>query len=306
MNINLQILCMQAAVPLAQQFKRAVDLPSYSSFYGLDNETFQVNLQTCVEFVQSLMNECSLSYQDLFSASDIGQERLFVMKTLEIKRNSFIIDIGCGRGYTSFAAAMCQARVIGTDLMNGFGRKGWWRNWQESVNQLALVKSPEGLRSNGRFLPLRGDMPFHCLFVHALRNFPSEQTIISLFREMGRVTGKKGSVAIVESLPFAKNEAQKAHLRLFDLKVRFTQSELPLFPLKKLESMVGEGGLEILSSQIVDPQLASTPPLFWLDPDIIPANQRTSFLKEYEETVETIHTHGEVSPPMVVLVAKQV
>ena len=70
--------------------------------------------------------------------------------------------------------------------------------------------------------------------------------------------------------------------------------------------MARKGGLEILSSQIVDPQRASTPPLFWLDPENIPRNQRTSVMKEFEEIVETIHTHGELSPPIAILNTKQV
>ncbi len=47
-----------------------------------------------------------------------------MVNELGIPRGDLVLDVGCGRGYFSFATARVAGLAIGIDLMDAFGRIG--------------------------------------------------------------------------------------------------------------------------------------------------------------------------------------
>jgi SAM-dependent methyltransferase len=292
---------MQAAQRLAHQYQVETDLPSYQSFFGLNPTDFGNQLKICSDFVQHLIDTTPATYRDHFTASDIGQERLLVIQQLNLKQNSLALDMGCGRGYTTFAAALQGTQVIGLDLMNGGGRQDWWHNWTATAKQLHL--SPFGIRGDILAPPIQSNTGLTCLSIHAIRNLPSPTVFTGAFRQMARIAGPQGCLAIAESLPYATTKAQTAHLQLYNLRSKYHQGDLALLPKDELTTLVETAGCTITDSTIHDFRLAATPPLYWLDPQSIPKPDRQQAIEEYTEAIAAIHKHGETSPPTLLLTA---
>lgn len=303
MNVNLELLCMQAAQRLAHQHQIDVELPSYRSFYGLEPTEFMKQLKFCAAFVQELIDTTPITYQDLYAASDIGRERLLLVGKLNISPNFIVLDVGCGRGYTTFAAALQGAQVIGIDLMNGGGRWDWWQNWISTANELQLSQLIFGIRGDITTPPIQSNTGILCLSAHAIRNLHSLTTFTDAFRQMGRITGPQGRIYIAESLPVAKTKAQEAHLQLYNLRVKHKQGDLALLPEDELKTLVENAGLSIIESTIHDFRLAATPPIFWLDPPKTPKYNRKRALDEFYEAIAAVHKHGETSTPLLLLTA---
>ncbi len=301
MNLNLALLCMQAAQRLANQYQVDTNLPSYRSFFGLNPTDFKNQLKVCSDFVQNLIETTPVTYRDLFAASDIGQERLLLIQQLNLSQDSLALDLGCGRGYTTFAAALQGTQVIGLDLMNGGGRKDWWRNWNMSAKQLHLA--PFGIRSDILVPPIKSNTGITCLSYHAIRNLPSPTVFSDAFRQMARIAGPRGCLAIAESLPYATTKAQTSHLQLYNLRIKYHQGDLTLLSKDELTSLVESAGCTIIKSSIHDFHLAATPPLFWLDPQTILKPDRQQAIEEYTEAIAAVHKHGETSPPTLLLTA---
>jgi cyclopropane fatty-acyl-phospholipid synthase-like methyltransferase len=57
---------------------------------------------------------------------------------VDLEKDDTVLEIGCGRGYFTIAAAKATKMVVALDLMDGIGRHGWWRNLEESVKELGL------------------------------------------------------------------------------------------------------------------------------------------------------------------------
>jgi cyclopropane fatty-acyl-phospholipid synthase-like methyltransferase len=79
-----------------------------------------------------------ISWWDVYLNSDIGMERVALAREMLLDADDVILDVGCGRGYFSIAAAKFSKFVVGVDLMDGEGRHGWWRNFRASIHELNL------------------------------------------------------------------------------------------------------------------------------------------------------------------------
>ncbi len=121
---------------------------------------------------------------------------------------------------------------------------------------------------------------------------------MAALREMGRVTRNGGRVAVAENLPVANSKAQEAHLRYFELRTQVVKADRHFFSEDELVGMFAEAGLEVL-----DFDLSAAPPLFALDPEKVPSEERTAIVEEYTRACEMIWEHGERSPPVLLLEA---
>ncbi|MFX0167773.1 MAG: class I SAM-dependent methyltransferase [Candidatus Hodarchaeota archaeon] len=301
MNINLALLCMQAAQRLADLHQMDIELPPYRSFFGLSPKEFMTRLRICSDFVADLIDKTTLSYRDLYKTSDIGKERLLLIRKLEIAKDAVVLDVGCGRGYTTIAAALQGALTLGIDLMNGGGRFDWWQNWIITAKKLQL--NPLGIRGDILSPPLKSKTGLMCLNIHSIRNLSSPIVFVDALRQMARIIGPHGTMSIAESLPYAKTKAQEAHLQLYNLRIKHKQGDLPLLSEDELRILVEKAGYTIAKSSIHDFRLAATPPLFWLDSQKIPKPDRKHAVEEFHEAIAAIHKHGETSPPTILLTA---
>lgn len=138
------------------------------------------------------------TWKDIFDAADVGAERNLIAARF-VAEDTKVLDVGCGKGFFTFAAALRAARVTAIDLMDGGGRAGWWDEFERTSAILGCARQVAGIRANATSIPLKRDSLHLVASVHSVRNFGSVQDIRGLFREAKRVLGRDGRLVVVES-----------------------------------------------------------------------------------------------------------
>jgi len=299
MSFNLQLLGLQSIHRIAGKLNLKVNLPRFSELFGFSPTDFQLIIMKSEFILKNLFKNFKISWWDVYINSDIGMERMLIAKELNLSSSDALLDVGCGRGYFAIAAAKHCDFVVAIDLMNGFGRIGWWDQFSKTMEILGLHSNVCGVRANGVKLPLRNSSFTVAAIVHSIRNFHDKKTIFQVIREMKRVVIKGGSIIIVENLPIAKNKAQEAHLKMYRCKVKYSSGELYYMSRNEIVEIIEKVGFRDFEVNVVDYNLSSTPPLFYLNPDRLADDVRENALKEFRNAVESIKVWGEASPPAI-------
>lgn len=299
MGVNLQLLGIQAIPRLAEKFGVHVEFPEERMVFGMLPEDFQKVFKDSGEILDRLFHEFKASWWDVYDNSDIGMERIALAKEMQLRENDVILDVGCGRGYFSIAAAKFSKFIVGLDLMNGFGRQGWWTNFRISMKELNLLGKVIGVRSDARSIPFKDSSFSLAVAVHSIRNFPDKDSIERAFSEMKRMVTKKGNVIIVESLPIARTKAQEAHLQLFRCKAKYTSGELDFLPEKELVEIFHRVGFSRIEIKHLNYNFSAAPPFFYLNSSSLAEREREEAKKAYDRAIDMIKKWGDASPPAV-------
>lgn len=243
-NLNLQLLGITAIPRLANRFGVQVKFPKERRLFGTSAEEFRQVCEEAGRILNTFFEKSKVSWWDVYCNSDIGMERMALAKEMQLSKHDVVLDVGCGRGYFSIAAAKFSKFVAGVDLMNGVGRHGWWRNFRMSLRELGLFDRVLGVKSDARRVPFKSSSFTVAATVHAIRNFQNKLCIETVLREMKRVVVKGGSVILVESLPVARTKAQEAHLQMFRCKAKYTSGELNYLPNEELLEMLQKVGFK--------------------------------------------------------------
>ena len=167
-------------------------------------------------------------------------------------RQSFV---GCGaHAITTVPLAYLvgkTGRIVAVDISR-------WHFFEE-------ITSSAGLRH--RIIPSKVDareLPFPfksfdlAVLVYDVRSLKSEKTMIKVFIEMLRVAER---VFIAETLPIAKNQAQEAHLEMYNLREEIFEAlfgekdDLHYLPLERLKELLEKAGGRIIESGVFEPNL---------------------------------------------------
>ena len=182
-------------------------------------------------------------------------ERFRVLRFAPIREGMTILEVGCGaHAITTVPLAYLVGKtghVVAIDIAR-------WYFFEE-------ITSSAGLRH--RIIPLKvdaGELPFPfktfdlAVLVHGVRSLKSEETMVKVFTEMLRVAEK---VFIAETLPIAKNQAQEAHLEMYNLREEIFEAlfgekdDLHYLPLERLKGLIEEAGGRIIESGVFEPNL---------------------------------------------------
>jgi len=169
-----------------------------------------------------------------------------------LHRQSFV---GCGaHAITTVPLAYLvgkTGRIVAVDISR-------WHFFEE-------ITSSAGLRH--RIIPSKVDareLPFPfksfdlAVLVYDVRSLKSEKTMIKVFIEMLRVAER---VFIAETLPIAKNQAQEAHLEMYNLREEIFEAlfgekdDLHYLPLERLKELLEKAGGRIIESGVFEPNL---------------------------------------------------
>ncbi len=302
MGVNLQILGLQAIPRLAEKFD--VELSEFSGFldfYGASPEEAQKAYDKCGRILEWLFKENRVSWWDVYSNSDIGMERMFLARDIGLEKDDIVLDVGCGRGYFTAAAANRSKRAIGLDAMDGMSRHNWWKNFKESISELKLTHKIQSLKAHAQSIPLKDNSIDKAATVHAIRNFGNKQTIQNALHEMNRLLSIEGEMIIVENIPIARSKAQEAHLAMYECKCNYSSGDVYYFSQEELLEMFRSAGLKEISVEIVDYNLSATPPIFPLDTSRLDKDQMEKAQKEYATAIDMIRKYGETSPPAIII-----
>jgi len=131
-SVNLQLLGIQAIPRLTKKLSVQIEFPRWSTFFGISPTDFQKILSEAGRIVKQFFKDFKVSWWDIYLNSDIGIERAALEKEMKLREDDIVLDVGCGRGYFTIAAAKNVKFVVGLDLMNGYGRQGWWKKLQNN------------------------------------------------------------------------------------------------------------------------------------------------------------------------------
>ena len=302
MGVNLQILGLQAIPRLTEEFD--VELSEFSGFldlYGASPDEFRKAFHECARILKSLFEEFGVSWWDVYSNSDIGMERMFLARDIGLEKDDIVLDVGCGRGYFTVAAANRSKRAIGLDAMDGMSRHDWWKNFKESISELKLTHKIQSLKAHAQSISLKDNSIDKAVTVHAIRNSGNKQTIQNALHEMNRLLSKEGEMIVVENIPIARDKAQEAHLAMYECKCNYSSGDVYYFSQEELLEMCRSVGLKEISVEVVDYNLSATPPIFYLDTSRFNKKQMEKAQKEYVSAIDMIRKYGETCPPAIII-----
>jgi ubiquinone/menaquinone biosynthesis C-methylase UbiE len=302
MGVNLQTLGLQAIPRLAKKFD--VDLEgflTYSDLYGKTAEEFNRAYGNCGKILNRLFEKYSISWWDVYSNSDIGMERTALARDMGLEKDDTVLEVGCGRGYFSVAAAKFAERVIGLDIMNGGGRSGWWKNFKETIAELDLKHRVMGLKVDCQTISMKDCSVNKVVAAHSIRNLENKQVIQNAIREMYRVLSEGGEMIVAENIPIARNKSQEAHLAFYKCKCEYSSGDLFYFSQEEFQEMFKEAELGEVDFKLVDYNLSAAPPIFYLNTSLLKKEQIEKAQKEHNEAVNLIKKYGETSPPTLIM-----
>ena len=279
----------------------AQSLPSLASKFGLneaipqgiydprlsDSQTAELEDRRR-RILGRLFREGRIGWWDVFDASDIGAERNKLAE-LYVRHASKVLDVGCGRGFFTFACSKIAREVTCVDLMNGLGRKGWWEQFGETASLLS-VENTRGIRASGSSLPLRSDSFDAVTLVHAMRNFQSRSEIRSLLKESLRVLRPDGRVVVAESE--SNMDSHEAYDAFYALRTEL-KWELRLPRAGELVRWLRESGFRRVSSEAHDWGLQYAPVYFPFDKTRLRGRERA-----WELARDLVIEKGESHPPV--------
>lgn len=188
-----------------------------------------------------LTEDHGITLRDLFLRSGIGEERSELVERF-VPHGSEVLDLGSGRGYFTFAAALRGSRVLATDMMDDEQRSGWWKMFNSAASRLGVSERVAGLRADATTVPLLPGRSGLVACVHAVRNILSGDELAGVFREAARLMGPDCVLLVAESSPEAETPAEEVYLAY--LRLRKTIGwEATLPSLSELEDMVSKSGL---------------------------------------------------------------
>lgn len=294
---------MQSVPRLSSALGVNIELLEERMIYGLSGDEATAVLRAYDDTLRMLIAERGVTWLDVYEHTDVGRERQQLIEEMQLASEDCVLEVACGRGYTTIALANRVEKVSSIDLMNGYGRTGWWSEFRAVMDSLGLGIKVSGVRSDASCMPFRdGAFPV-TLSAHAMRNFPDRETIVATLREMLRVTCSGGRVIIAENIPVTNRRSQEAHLRMYNLKTRFVRGDKPLYTKSEYLEMFGEAGLELHHIEILDMEYSATPPIFIPDLDDL-QKEKVEVREQYQQAVKMIREHGESSTSVLVVEAE--
>ena len=298
-SIHLDLLLLQALDKLIKKLNLDINVPKLQDLYGYPPEYFMEKLSIARAIAVELFRRHRLTWWDIFVESGIGKERLLIAKETNVGRRDKVLDVGCGRGYFTYALSRYSRCIVGIDLMNNIGRQGWWDHFNKALILLGIRQWVSGIRANASKIPFKDGYFDLAAMVHSMRNFKSKEEIIRTLKEMKRVVRNGGYVVIVENLPVSLDLKQYLHSKLHNIRIHVLGDELPYPNINELLRMVNYVGFRDIDISIVDHGLNATPAIYYISPSNSKFNK--NLFGNYVETVKMIRLYGEASTPIAII-----
>jgi len=182
-------------------------------------------------------------------------ERFRVLQFAPIREGMNVLEVGCG--------AHALTTVPLTYLVGETGRvvavdKSRWRFFEEVTSVTGVKHRIIPLKLDARELPFPFKAFDLAVLVHGIRSLKNEEAMVKVISEMLRVAER---VFIAESLPIAKNEKQKAHLELYNLREEIFEAlfgekdDLHYPTMEELKELVERAGGRVIESGTFEPGL---------------------------------------------------
>lgn len=290
---GLSVLAAQAIPSICERLGITNSLPREALPTGLDDGERRVVEEERNRILNELLSR-KVGWWDIFDASDIGRERDEIARRF-VTSDSKVLDLGCGRGFFTFACARVCRQVVSVDVMDGEARRGWWSDYLRSANALGLHDDVCGIRADSEGTPFTVGSFDLAASVHAIRNFGGRSQIKKSVREAHRVLREGGKFVVAESRIDPKRE--RTYSAFYDIRVKMGwETSLP--SRDDLVRWFKEAGFSRIDVEVMDTALHYAP----VD---IPANaipkENARLLKDYGDAVRFYEYEGMESPPILLV-----
>lgn len=233
-------------------------------------------------------------------------ERYLILKHAGVTKGANILEIGCGQGIATIPLALLieeRGRVFALD-------RGRWQNFWDIVKASGLQHRIIPIQEDARQLPF----PYSCFdlvtCIHGIRSFNNRGAIVEAVKEMLRAT--KERIFLAESSPNARNQAQNAHLKMYNLRRPIFLAlghedfgDLNYFSPEDIRDIMEEGGAAKVNVKLVDvdmPHYLAYIPVEYVE-KIRDEKIRQDLKKRWTEALEMLDKYGEEHPPVVIVSA---
>lgn len=231
-------------------------------------------------------------------------ERYLILKHAGLIEGANILEIGCGQGIATIPLALLigkSGRVVALD-------RGRWKNFWDNIKASGLQHRIVPIQEDARQLPF----PYSCFdmvtCIHGTRSFDNREAIVEAVKDMLRVT--KERIFLAESSPIAKNEAQKAHLKMYNLRRptflalgHEAWGDLHYFSPEDLKGIIEEAGAAKANVKLVDvnmPHYLAYFPVKYIE-KIGDEKIRDDLKEKWVRASEVLEKYGEEHPPVVIV-----
>lgn len=161
---------------------------------------------------------------------------------------------------------------------------------------------------DARRLPLASDSLDLAACVHGIRSLQSEEAMVRVFGEMLRIAR---TVFLAETLPMARNAAQRAHLAMYNLREEVFQAvtgrrdDLHYLPMDRVKRLVEEvgGAVERTGTLELDlPHALAYFPRSYVE-QVPEPRARADLLRRWDEARRLCERDGTDHPPVGFLLA---
>jgi precorrin-6B methylase 2 len=228
------------------------------------------------------------------------RERFCVLRRVRIDSGAFIVEVGSGPHAIATVPLAVRVGPKGRVVAVEPSR---WAHFRRVVNACEMGDRIRPVRADGRKLPFPTRRFEVAVCLHGLRSLRDRTSMASVFREMLRVAQR---VFVAESLPIAKNEAQRAHLAMYELRREvFTAAtgrpdDIRYPTLSEVRAAVEEAGGRILASGTLDIDLPHALAYFprTLIEGVQDEESRRRLLTRWDQAFELQRRFGTDHPPV--------
>lgn len=233
-------------------------------------------------------------------------ERYRVVDRAGVEVGTQVLEVGAG-GHA--IATIPLAHKVGEDGRVVAVERERWTFFRQTVEDAGMSDRVLPVACDARRLPFPSEGFGLAACVHGVRSLRSEAIMVEVFREMLRVAPR---LLLAESLPIARNKAQRAHLAMYNLReeifgeVLGHKDDLHYRPLERLVDMVKEAGGRVVESRIFEtglPHFLAFLPREYVE-RIEDDTVRMDLLKRWARANGLLEKHGAEHPPVGILLAE--
>ncbi|MGI0070799.1 MAG: class I SAM-dependent methyltransferase [Thermoplasmata archaeon] len=234
-------------------------------------------------------------------------ERHQVLQHAALARGSTVLEIGAGGQAIS---TVPLAFGVGDTGRVVAAERARWDRFMETVAAGGLQDRVLPVACDARRLPFRDHSFAQALCVHGLRSLGTEESRVDIIREMLRVAPR---IFLAESLPIAENDAQRAHLAMYDLREEVFEAttgrrdDTHYLPLDQLARLVKRAGGVVERSTSIEVDLPHALAYFprSLVESIAVASDREALLRRWDSANARRERNGEDHPPVGAITARR-
>jgi ubiquinone/menaquinone biosynthesis C-methylase UbiE len=232
-------------------------------------------------------------------------ERFLVLQHAPLRAGGRVLEVGSG-GHAISTVPL--AFLVAPDGWILALERQRWDQFQNIVRSSGLVDHVRAVAGDALRLPLREDVLDFAVCIHGVRSLGENSSVVRVLREMLRVAP---TIAIMETLPVARTEAQRAHLAMYELRQHVflattgRRDDLRYRPLAQLVSLVEQAGGSVKDKRTLEIDLPHALAYFprALVESIPAGNPRESLLSRWDEANALRLRWGEDHPPVGVVIA---